>query len=148
MSFHRFFFLFCPKNSLPGFSISYIMLNSLALEYVSSLFFIKRTTFCQDNLYYTLSESDQIVFCSLIILHEPYTMFCCINPSFQFMTFLLCVGFIFNKLNVKFIIVWAGIFLYSVDRFNEESEHGIPPVERSNRRPLLDGNNETLEESA
>nr|XP_010918401.1 probable sphingolipid transporter spinster homolog 2 [Elaeis guineensis] len=46
-------------------------------------------------------------------------------------------------------IIWCiGIFLHSVDRFNEESEHGIPPVERSNRRPLLDGNNETLEETA
>lgn len=45
--------------------------------------------------------------------------------------------------------IWfVGIFLHSVDRFNEDSEHGIPPVQRSNRRPLLDENNETSEESA
>ncbi|RRT79318.1 hypothetical protein B296_00022765 [Ensete ventricosum] len=43
------------------------------------------------------------------------------------------------------IALWAGIFLESVDRFNEQ---GVPSVERSNRRPLLDVNVETLEESA
>ncbi|KAJ3680376.1 hypothetical protein LUZ60_016654 [Juncus effusus] len=43
-------------------------------------------------------------------------------------------------------IVWfIGIFLHSVDRFNEESEHGVPVVERSNLRPLLDGNPEPAE---
>ncbi|CAL9752270.1 unnamed protein product [Musa acuminata subsp. burmannicoides] len=45
--------------------------------------------------------------------------------------------------------IWfIGIFLKSVDRFNEDSEQGVPSVERSNRRPLLDVNVETSEESA
>uniref|UniRef100_A0A0D9W7C8 Major facilitator superfamily (MFS) profile domain-containing protein n=1 Tax=Leersia perrieri TaxID=77586 RepID=A0A0D9W7C8_9ORYZ len=36
-------------------------------------------------------------------------------------------------------IVWfVGIFIRSVDRFNEQSEDGVPAVERSNLRPLLD----------
>ncbi|KAM3388312.1 hypothetical protein ACQJBY_010844 [Aegilops geniculata] len=35
-----------------------------------------------------------------------------------------------------------GIFLHSVDRFNEESEHGVPATERSNLRPLLDDGND------
>ncbi|XP_006652538.2 probable sphingolipid transporter spinster homolog 2 [Oryza brachyantha] len=40
-------------------------------------------------------------------------------------------------------IFWfIGIFVRSVDRFNEESEHGVPAVERSNLRPLLDENEE------
>nr|XP_009400301.1 PREDICTED: probable sphingolipid transporter spinster homolog 2 [Musa acuminata subsp. malaccensis] len=40
--------------------------------------------------------------------------------------------------------IWfIGIFLKSVDRFNEDSEQGVPSVERSNRRPLLDVNVET-----
>ncbi|CAI9104168.1 OLC1v1002793C1 [Oldenlandia corymbosa var. corymbosa] len=35
--------------------------------------------------------------------------------------------------------VWCiGIFLKSVDRFNEESEHGIPASDRSNMTPLLE----------
>lgn len=45
--------------------------------------------------------------------------------------------------------IWfIGIFLKSVDRFNEDSEQGVPSVERSNRRPLLDVNVETSEESS
>lgn len=45
--------------------------------------------------------------------------------------------------------VWSiGIFLHSVDRFNEDSEHAIPTAERSNLRPLLDGNVDTREEAA
>ncbi|KAJ4800436.1 Major facilitator superfamily protein [Rhynchospora pubera] len=40
-------------------------------------------------------------------------------------------------------IIWfIGIFFHSVDRFNEESEHDVPVVERSNLRPLLGGNQE------
>lgn len=33
----------------------------------------------------------------------------------------------------------AGIFLNSVDRFNEESENPAIPSERSNTTPLLEG---------
>ncbi|KAJ0970037.1 hypothetical protein J5N97_022914 [Dioscorea zingiberensis] len=45
-------------------------------------------------------------------------------------------------------ILWGiGIFLHSVDRFNEESTHGVPTVERANRRPLLDENTDASEES-
>ncbi|GJN02290.1 hypothetical protein PR202_ga19624 [Eleusine coracana subsp. coracana] len=36
----------------------------------------------------------------------------------------------------------SGIFVRSVDRFNEQSEHGLPAAERSNLRPLLDQNDE------
>ncbi|KAG9439889.1 hypothetical protein H6P81_020054 [Aristolochia fimbriata] len=37
--------------------------------------------------------------------------------------------------------IWfSGIFLHSVDRFNEEDENSTVPVERSNTTPLLDGN--------
>ncbi|ONK73629.1 uncharacterized protein A4U43_C04F33610 [Asparagus officinalis] len=44
--------------------------------------------------------------------------------------------------------VWfLGIFLHSVDRSNEDSEHAIPTAERSNLRPLLDGNADTAEEA-
>jgi hypothetical protein len=40
-------------------------------------------------------------------------------------------------------IFWfIGIFVRSVDRFNEQSEHDVPAVERSNLRPLLDENEE------
>jgi len=40
-------------------------------------------------------------------------------------------------------VFWfIGIFVPSVDRFNEESEHGVPAAERSNLRPLLDDNEE------
>ncbi|KAM3368722.1 hypothetical protein ACQJBY_016938 [Aegilops geniculata] len=35
-----------------------------------------------------------------------------------------------------------GIFLHSVDRFNEQSEHGVLATERSNLRPLLDDGND------
>ncbi|XP_077214685.1 putative sphingolipid transporter spinster homolog 2 isoform X2 [Tasmannia lanceolata] len=36
-------------------------------------------------------------------------------------------------------LVWfVGIFLHSVDRFNEDSELNVTPIERSNARPLLD----------
>jgi len=35
-----------------------------------------------------------------------------------------------------------GIFVPSVDRFEEEIEHGVPAAERSNLRPLLDDNEE------
>ncbi|GJN26976.1 hypothetical protein PR202_gb14946 [Eleusine coracana subsp. coracana] len=42
-------------------------------------------------------------------------------------------------------IFWfIGIFVRSVDRFNEQSEHGLPAAERSNLRPLLDENDEAL----
>ncbi|KAH7663123.1 Organic anion transporter polypeptide protein [Dioscorea alata] len=45
-------------------------------------------------------------------------------------------------------VIWGiGIFLHSVDRFNEESVHGVPTVERANRRPLLDENLDASEES-
>nr|DAD40824.1 TPA_asm: hypothetical protein HUJ06_015147 [Nelumbo nucifera] len=46
--------------------------------------------------------------------------------------------------------IWfMGIFLHSVDRFNEDGEHQVSGVERSNLRPLLDGTKtETQEESA
>ncbi|KAM0896278.1 hypothetical protein ACQ4PT_023292 [Festuca glaucescens] len=41
------------------------------------------------------------------------------------------------------VIFWfMGIFVRSVDRFNEQSEHGVPATERTNLRPLLDGNDE------
>lgn len=40
------------------------------------------------------------------------------------------------------LVVLSGIFLHSVDRFNEDGEHDVPNVERSNRRPLLDENTE------
>lgn len=37
--------------------------------------------------------------------------------------------------------VWGiGIFINSVDRFSEDSEHEVPTTERSNQRPLLDRN--------
>lgn len=37
--------------------------------------------------------------------------------------------------------VWfGGIFLHSVDRFNEESEIDVTPIDRSHRTPLLDEN--------
>jgi hypothetical protein len=40
-------------------------------------------------------------------------------------------------------VFWfIGIFVPSVDRFKEESEHGVPAAERSNLRPLLDDNDE------
>ncbi|XP_062184094.1 probable sphingolipid transporter spinster homolog 2 [Phragmites australis] len=40
-------------------------------------------------------------------------------------------------------VFWfIGIFVRSVDRFNEQSEHGLIASERSNLRPLLDGNDE------
>ncbi|KAL6651074.1 hypothetical protein ACP70R_009999 [Stipagrostis hirtigluma subsp. patula] len=40
-------------------------------------------------------------------------------------------------------IFWfIGIFVRSVDRFNEQSEHSLPETERSNLRPLLDENDE------
>lgn len=42
---------------------------------------------------------------------------------------------------------FVGIFLHSVDRFNEDSEHAIPTAERSNLRPLLDGIADTAEEA-
>lgn len=32
----------------------------------------------------------------------------------------------------------AGMFLHSVDRFNEESEHEVPRVERTSTAPLLE----------
>jgi hypothetical protein len=35
---------------------------------------------------------------------------------------------------------FAGIFVRSVDRFNEQSEHGLAAAERPNLRPLLDQN--------
>uniref|UniRef100_A0A453CGJ6 Uncharacterized protein n=1 Tax=Aegilops tauschii subsp. strangulata TaxID=200361 RepID=A0A453CGJ6_AEGTS len=41
-----------------------------------------------------------------------------------------------------FVCWFCGIFLHSVDRFNEESEHGVPATERSNLRPLLDDGND------
>ncbi|PNT61519.1 hypothetical protein BRADI_5g16257v3 [Brachypodium distachyon] len=41
------------------------------------------------------------------------------------------------------VIFWfIGIFVRSVDRFNEQSEHGLPAAERSNLRPLLDESDE------
>ncbi|TVU15139.1 hypothetical protein EJB05_38644 [Eragrostis curvula] len=40
-------------------------------------------------------------------------------------------------------IFWfIGIFVRSVDRFDEPSEHGLPAADRSNLRPLLDENDE------
>ncbi|KAF3322316.1 putative sphingolipid transporter spinster 2 [Carex littledalei] len=40
-------------------------------------------------------------------------------------------------------IIWfIGIFFHSVDHFDDESEHDVPVVERSNLRPLLNGNPE------
>ncbi|XP_078166594.1 major facilitator superfamily protein isoform X1 [Carex rostrata] len=40
-------------------------------------------------------------------------------------------------------IIWfIGIFFHSVDHFNDDSEHDVPVVERSNLRPLLNGNPE------
>ncbi|RWR74054.1 putative sphingolipid transporter spinster [Cinnamomum micranthum f. kanehirae] len=45
--------------------------------------------------------------------------------------------------------IWfGGIFLHSVDRFNEEGETNVPPIERSNQQPLLDGNTTAPEEFA
>ncbi|KAJ8645487.1 hypothetical protein MRB53_007235 [Persea americana] len=45
--------------------------------------------------------------------------------------------------------IWfGGIFLHSVDRFNEEGETNVPPIERSNQQPLLEGNTTAPEESA
>ncbi|PKA47461.1 putative sphingolipid transporter spinster like 2 [Apostasia shenzhenica] len=40
------------------------------------------------------------------------------------------------------------VFLHAVDRFNEDGEHGVPPVQRSNQRPLLEANPEASEESS
>ncbi|ONM15802.1 putative sphingolipid transporter spinster homolog 2 [Zea mays] len=41
------------------------------------------------------------------------------------------------------VVFWfIGIFIPSVDRFNEESEHGLTVAERSNLRPLLDEKDE------
>ncbi|KAG8082731.1 hypothetical protein GUJ93_ZPchr0014g47326 [Zizania palustris] len=41
-------------------------------------------------------------------------------------------------------VFWfIGIFVRSVDRFNEQSDHGVPVVERSSLRPLLDENEDT-----
>ncbi|URE02705.1 Organic Anion Transporter Polypeptide (OATP) family [Musa troglodytarum] len=57
---------------------------------------------------------------------------------------LILTSILFVAAGIWFI----GIFLKSVDRFNEDSEQGVPSVERSNRRPLLDVNVETSEESA
>uniref|UniRef100_A0A1D1YRN7 Putative sphingolipid transporter spinster 2 n=1 Tax=Anthurium amnicola TaxID=1678845 RepID=A0A1D1YRN7_9ARAE len=51
-------------------------------------------------------------------------------------TSLILTSVLFIAAGMWFI----GIFLHSVDRFKEESEHGIPTVERSNLRPLLDEN--------
>ncbi|KAL6903725.1 hypothetical protein ACP4OV_004538 [Aristida adscensionis] len=40
-------------------------------------------------------------------------------------------------------VFWfIGIFVRSVDRFNEENQHSLPDAERSNLRPLLDENDE------
>ncbi|OAY63541.1 putative sphingolipid transporter spinster [Ananas comosus] len=47
-----------------------------------------------------------------------------------------------SVLFVAAVIWFIGIFLHSVDRFNEDGEHDVPNVERSNRRPLLDENTE------
>ncbi|CAL9176125.1 unnamed protein product [Musa hybrid cultivar] len=58
---------------------------------------------------------------------------------------LILTSILFVAAAIWFI---AGIFLKSVDRFNEDSEQGVPSVERSNRRPLLDVNVETSEESS
>ncbi|KAM0938783.1 putative major facilitator superfamily, MFS transporter superfamily [Dioscorea sansibarensis] len=45
-------------------------------------------------------------------------------------------------------VIWGiGIFLHSVERFIEESSHGVPTVERANRRPLLEENVGASEES-
>ncbi|KAI0528724.1 hypothetical protein KFK09_001266 [Dendrobium nobile] len=45
--------------------------------------------------------------------------------------------------------IWfAGVFLHAVDRFDEDSEHGVPPIQRSNHTPLLDNNAEAPQESA
>ncbi|KAF8406150.1 hypothetical protein HHK36_008230 [Tetracentron sinense] len=44
--------------------------------------------------------------------------------------------------------IWfAGIFLHSVDKFNEASEHQVATIERSNMRPLLEGNKTEIPES-
>ncbi|XP_058069553.1 probable sphingolipid transporter spinster homolog 2 [Magnolia sinica] len=46
-------------------------------------------------------------------------------------------------------LIWfGGIFLHSVDRYNEDSQHDIAPVERGNQMPLLDGSRTELAESA
>jgi hypothetical protein len=39
-------------------------------------------------------------------------------------------------------LLFAGIFVPSVDRFKEENENAVPAAERSNLRPLLDDNEE------
>lgn len=36
------------------------------------------------------------------------------------------------------LFFFLGIFLHSVDRFNEEAENGVVPVGRSNTGPSLD----------
>ncbi|RWW04491.1 hypothetical protein BHE74_00027691 [Ensete ventricosum] len=61
---------------------------------------------------------------------------------------VLQVCFLYQAVPNVPVLYRTGIFLKSVDRFNEDSEQGVPSVERSNRRPLLDVNVETLEESA
>ncbi|XP_043713542.1 probable sphingolipid transporter spinster homolog 2 isoform X2 [Telopea speciosissima] len=59
-------------------------------------------------------------------------------------TTLILTSILFLSAGIWFI----GIFLRSVDRFNEDIENQVLTVERSNLRPLLDGNTtETQEES-
>ncbi|CAJ1961410.1 unnamed protein product [Sphenostylis stenocarpa] len=48
-------------------------------------------------------------------------------------TALILTSILFLAAGIWFI----GIFLHSVDRFDEESEHQVPSVERSNTMPLL-----------
>jgi len=47
-----------------------------------------------------------------------------------------------NSTELEMIFPLPGIFVPSVDRFEEEIEHGVPAAERSNLRPLLDDNEE------
>lgn len=53
-------------------------------------------------------------------------------------TALILTSFLFVAFGFWFI----AIFFRSVDRSNEQSEHGVPATERSNLRPLLDDGND------
>ncbi|XP_062177612.1 probable sphingolipid transporter spinster homolog 2 isoform X2 [Alnus glutinosa] len=51
-------------------------------------------------------------------------------------TALILTAILFPAAGIWFI----GVFMHSVDRFDEESEHQVTVTDRSNRTPLLEGN--------
>jgi hypothetical protein len=85
--------------------------------------------------------SSLYVFIFLVYKVRPPLLF----SPFQEKMLLSCIslsGIVFYSVLRWDDLFCAGIFIRSVDRFNEQSEHGLPASERSNVRPLLDENDE------